>query len=293
MIRQTILPGLDFKTNILDNNIIIPKLSRSQETANHYRAINNILDNLMLLNKDVITIIASYFEANPIKFFCLGNVPGSRNFINKFETDPYEFVGIFSGDHVNVFFAHCEEGYGPYYQGFVNIQKNIGHHMYDENKLGLDYIAGSKNNYSDQLWTNEPDNKIYTYGPLYVQYRDILGDGDGKLLKNDSIDDLHKCLGKFDDFYENSHSHWFTQIRKGRDIIKGTKFQHIFDANPDDHFFVSTTFRGTPEDCLIKLSEDEYASIFDELKEINNLFAMDAYHDYFVSIWPGLTLAFR
>lgn len=249
-------------------------LLRSDELSKFYTEVFNIIyTNVLILEKNTISIIMSYFEDNPIKLFFNKNMPSI-----------YDFAGIFSGTYITNFFSSCDEGYGPYEVDFLNIKNDIGEELYNEKKLM--HISYSK--HVKKLW-NENDGTLYDYGQLCSKISTCNCDNDiqdccrTKLKNNNTIDDLSKYLPRFNKISNNRFSKTLTQIRKGKDIIKGTYYDDIFSLFPEDYFFVciSKKSKNSVVHFITKLSEYEYLSIMNELKEVNTLFDYDIFERNF------------
>jgi hypothetical protein len=95
---------------------------------------------------------------------------------------------------------------------------------------------------------------------------------------NTSNDDLNSLLSNFIDPDNIMFSGCVTQIRKGRDISLSieNKNDKIIKSFPDNYFFISRISTSLHDKSftvvLIKLTDYEYESVINEIKEINLLF---------------------
>jgi hypothetical protein len=229
-----------------DKTCIGNKLVRSDKLTDYNRIVKGIIfHEIVKLNNDLIDIILSYFEEPPINFF-----------YNNQSVYPHHMIGIFSGKYVNIFISFDDEGYGSaYYTGYVNVKKDIGKYVcYDRNILVN----------SNKLLTGELIiDDMYGYGHICS----------GRITReyNNFNNDLNKLLHGFKKIKQDFD--WITQIRQGKDIMKGTHFQDILDKNPNDYFFVSYSME-QKKGYLVKLSEYEYEGLINEMKEINEIFSL-------------------
>lgn len=254
---------------------------RSKESKNFYSDVYGIMFLcIKLFNNDIISLVMEYFTKNPIGF-CFGN-----EFISDSEKasfgDIYKNMTLFTGDYVNVCILTLSNIYASKQVVFLNIKEHVGIEMSDVSKKAYN-IPRFKNTCDKNLSDKRSNpkgmtNKIYLYGALSIEYiKCVCGsifrecDCKGDVIDNQELDDARVCLYNFCYSLYRPSSKYFTQIRKGRDITQGTKFDEIIKLHSDDYFFAYTSPNNMECTFLIKLSESEYECVLDEINEINLL----------------------
>jgi hypothetical protein len=295
------------KTMAQDNSIIHLK---SPQIKKYNDDICEILyNNITLFNHQLIIIIRGYFEENPIRFVSFEKIKEDEirhTSINNYE-DSNKKIRIFFGNYSNVLSVYFNNQLIRDVI-HINIRKNIGEHISsiaemipDEFiKTNLHRLFDTKDNKNnDDLY-----QKFYQYGDVNSLYRTcVCGfkyyicachmcrckgriSGHSSLCHkmapsdglNSSCDDLNSLLSKFIDPDNVMFSGCITQIRKGRDISLsiGRNHDEIIKSFPDNYFFISrirqSLYNNFFKVVLIKLTDHEYESIINELKEINSLF---------------------
>lgn len=207
-------------------------------------------DILVKMDKDMIKMIMSYYEDLPINGYFY-----DRKLLH---TNEFNYGYVIRGNYVTIMILNfIDYGGDDRNAARININKNIGNHT---NKLIEKWDVYKE--YEDGMNYGELYNVYSWYAPRLSQN-----------LRINEINDFREYIPNVYDIV-NVDGWSFTQIRKGRDIIKGTTFHNEINKNPNKYYFISTTFRKFGEyttGYLVELSYYEYKMIIDELKEMNRI----------------------